>query len=387
MGRRATGTVEVRETSLRLKFRWQGRRVAEKLDLDPTPRNIKAAEKLLEDIQRRIELGVFRYADFFPESAQAEAGGSTFRDLGARWLKTVVGAKSTIASYQTALNFWYGAFGDEGVKDIRQSDIKEAIAEKAAEGISGKTLNNYLVAGRGVFALAVGDKHLTAGDNPMVGVENLSFQSPEPEPLDIEEMNLVADYMAGHYHKAVWAYFEFAFNTGLRPSEQIALDNKHIDWRKWKAKIEAAEVLGEEKGTKTNRIRWIDLNSRAVAALEAMKAFTFMQGPDARIFINPNTMAPWSGSQVQRRLYWRPALRGCGLAERDFYQTRHTYATINLMGGVNVAYISKQLGHAKVAMTLNRYARWIEGADKGAEASKMDALFSGKVPEKSHKEG
>jgi integrase len=376
MGRRATGSVEARETSIRIKFSWQGRRVAEKLDLAPTAPNLRAAQKTLDEILRRIASGTFHYVDFFPESAKAEAAdGSTWGEVSDRWVSTLTGAKSTIESYKTGVNFWKSQFGEKPIAALVLSDLKRAVATLDKQ-VAAKTVNNYLVPLRSVFDLAVGDNQIAKDANHAEALENLKRQTPEPDPLDPDEMNAVLAYMAERYPAAALGWYEFAFCSGLRPSEQVALTNGHIDWRRRKAKIETATVLGEDKDTKTHQVRYVDLSARAIEALERMKPFTFMLGSEARIFINPNTGAPWSGNQVQRRLYWTPALRALGLRQRDAYQTRHTYATVSLMGGVNIAYIAKQLGHTKVTTTLNTYARWIEDADKGREAAKLDALFA-----------
>jgi integrase len=95
---------------------------------------------------------------------------------------------------------------------------------------------------------------------------------------------------------------------------------------------------------------------------------------------HPNTGARWPDEQVQRRRYWTPALKALGLRQRDAYQTRHTFASLALMGGINIGYLAGQLGHAKITTTLNTYARWIDGADKGAEAKKLDAILSNNRP-------
>jgi len=70
-----------------------------------------------------------------------------------------------------------------------------------------------------------------------------------------------------------------------------------------------------------------------------------------------------------------PTLKAVGLRHRDCYQTRHTFATTALMAGVNPAYIARQLGHTNMGMLLKHYARWIDGADKGREATLVNKLF------------
>jgi integrase len=144
--------------------------------------------------------------------------------------------------------------------------------------------------------------------------------------------------------------------------------------------VQRARVDWEEKGTKTNRVRDVALSESALAALGRQKAHTFMKGSDAPVFSNPLTGLPWPDEQRQRRMYWTPTLRNVRLRHRDAYQTRHTFATTLLMGGVNPAWIAKQLGHANTGMLFKVYARWIDGADKGAEAAKADAILSRNRP-------
>ena len=64
------------------------------------------------------------------------------------------------------------------------------------------------------------------------------------------------------------------------------------------------------------------------------------------------------------------------MRERNFYQTRHTYATLNLMAGANPMWVAKQLGHATMQMVLTVYSKWIDGADKSQERGKIDAMFA-----------
>ena len=66
-----------------------------------------------------------------------------------------------------------------------------------------------------------------------------------------------------------------------------------------------------------------------------------------------------------------------GIRYRSPYQTRHTYATIALMNGVNPAYISRQLGHKNAKMLFEVYAKWIDRADRGREKAKIEAALRG----------
>lgn len=380
MGRRATGTVEPRASSIRLKFTHLGKRQVETLDLPPTPANIKAAERLLARIVASIDAGIYRRADYF-EDAKSTGAHLTFREYSSQWLETIVVAKSTLRSYRTALEAsWNPTLGDMVLQQIRHSDTARALASRA-KVVSGKTLNNHLIVLRAVFAAAVADEIIPEKSDPTAKLKNAKHQAAEADPFDPEERDLILARMADRLPEAVWNYYEFAFYTGLRPSEQIVVRWPDIDWRHRTVKIHRAQVDGEEKNTKTSTAREIDLSDNALAALKRQKALTFMIDQEGVVFRNPNTGRPWAGEQVQRKRYFKPTLRALGIRERDAYQTRHTFATVLLMGGINPAYIAKQLGHATTAMVHKVYAKWIARADKGAEAARANAVMSGNRPD------
>jgi len=140
-------------------------------------------------------------------------------------------------------------------------------------------------------------------------------------------------------------------------------------------RIERARVRAVLKGTKTSTVRDVDLTDRMIDLLKRQKAYTFMKGLDASIFENPSSGNPWPDVQDQRKLYFHPTLRRLGLRMRDAYQTRHTYATLALMAGVNPAYIARQLGHANTAMLFKHYSKWIDGADADREKTKLNNVF------------
>jgi len=371
MGRRATGTVEPLKTAIRLKFTWKGARCVETLMIAPTGANMKFARNLLSRIQGAITAGNYSRSDFFDTAGEPES--ERFADVADRWLKSKTGAKSTLACYGWSVDFWKAALPDKPIDKIRHSDITTAIKDKSAT-VSGKTLNNHLIVVRGVFRFAKADRLIV--HNPTDEIEQQKHQSPPPDPFSTEERDSILLHMSGKYPDAVWNYFKFAFFTGLRPSEMIALRWGDVDWKARTVRVQRARVMWEDKATKTNTVRDVDLSDPAMEALKRQKAHTFMKGEDHAIFCNPLSGRPWADDQRQRRAYFQPTLKHLGIRQRDAYNTRHTFATAALMGGVNPAYIAKQLGHANTGMLFRHYSKWIEGADKGAEAAKLNAVMS-----------
>ncbi|WP_226998695.1 Arm DNA-binding domain-containing protein [Tardibacter chloracetimidivorans] len=377
MGRGRPGTgVEPLKSCIRVGFTYQGKRCRETLALQPTPANIKATERLMAKVQREIELGVFDYARTFPSSGSAVTNGfSTYAD---GWLAGLTVEKSTRSDYEGALrNVWKPAFGERDITSIKHSEIKKAVAD-LAERVTAKSVNNQLIPLRQIFATAVDDEIMER--SPVLNIKNLKVQKPVPDPFEREEMEAIVAFIADRYDEHILNWYEFAFGTGLRPSEQIAVRWGDVDWRRKTIRVERARVRAVLKGTKTSSIRDVDLTDRMIAVLKRQKAHSFMKGMDAPIFLNPVTGNAWPDVQDQRKLYFHPALRALGIRSRDAYQTRHTYATLALMGGVNPAYIARQMGHTNTAMLFKHYSKWIDGADAGREAGKLNTLFAHNFP-------
>lgn len=64
------------------------------------------------------------------------------------------------------------------------------------------------------------------------------------------------------------------------------------------------------------------------------------------------------------------------IRERRQYDTRHTYATMCLMAGMNPAFIANQLGHS-VQMLLSTYAKWLNSTSDWAELQKLESQQNG----------
>lgn len=380
MGREGSG-VEPRLKSIRVNFTLNGEWQRVRLALPPTPANLRHAEKLVLQVRRAIDRGTFEWADYFPDAPQAKTvrAANTFGEWCALWLETKGrNAQKTRDQYRNALEVWKGLLGaDTQIERITHATVAAKVG--GTPWASAKLLNNYLITLRGVFALAGRDIKL---NNPMDGIENSKHQAVPPDPLSTVEMEQILTSMRKHYDVRAWAYFEFAFMTGLRPEELIELRWGDVDWASEMVRVQRARTGGEVKVLKTHSIRDVDLVQRAMTALELMKPWTQLGSEDKvdqelgrRIFQSPVTERAWHDERSQRDTYWRPTLRRLGIRWRRPYQTRHTYAANNLSAQVNPTYIARQMGHTNARMLFTVYGKWIDGADRGREKAKMEAML------------
>lgn len=142
--------------------------------------------------------------------------------------------------------------------------------------------------------------------------------------------------------------------------------------------VDRVNVYGEEQGsTKTMSARKVRLNSEAVTALERQKTITFDEG--GKVFNDPRSGAPWKYHDITDSNYWSSTLKRLGLRHRRPYNTRHTYATLALMAGVNPAYMARQMGHS-LEVFFKVYADWIDGDGDDREIAKLEDAIQKTIP-------
>ncbi|NYT78628.1 site-specific integrase [Alcaligenaceae bacterium] len=293
-----------------------------------------------------------------------------FKNIATDWL-TLIGANvvfTTLGEYERSLGrYFIPQFGSRPIDSITYEELSLYLAKLP---VCGKTFNNVMTPLRGVFAYAKRSGKIL--EDITEHIDWRKHQAPGPDPLEPGEVLRVIDYLRATQHPTWHNYFEVAMFTGIRPSEQIALRWPAVDFRREQLCIRAARVRSREKDTKTHRIRYVDLQSRAAQALIRQRELTHTL--TGHIFINPCTGRFFASSATAMDV-WREALRETGIRPRSARQTRHTYATLCLHAGMNPAYVSRQMGHTNAKMFFETYSRWLDGHANDREKAKMDAFL------------
>ncbi|MYZ44183.1 tyrosine-type recombinase/integrase [Schauerella aestuarii] len=369
-----------RETSILVSFHWKGKRYRERVALAPTVANQRAAYRMRDEILVSIRIDKFTWDDFasyFPDSPRVKSGVAaakpTFKAIAERWLVLAAPelAKTTYREYENVLKrYFFPLFGHRAIADIAYEDLAVYMAGLNVK--SAKTFNNIMTPVRRVFDYAIKTKRVQVDITREI--DSRRGQKPPPDPLDLTEMDMVLDRIRERYDPQWLNYFEFAFFTGCRPSELIALKWESVDFRRQQVRIEAARVRSIDKDTKTHTARDIDLQSRARDALLRQKAHTFLA--DGHVFTNPVTGERLMDTSPAVRTVWRPTLKAIGIRNRDARQTRHTFATMCLHANMNPGYISRQMGHTNARMFFEVYSKWVDADASDRERLKLDALFT-----------
>jgi integrase len=268
------------------------------------------------------------------------------------------------------------ALGARRIRDLARGDLKALLSAKK-DTHKPNTVKLMLAAIRVVLTAAIDDGLITAnvaaglGRSLKLGVR-AKARSEAIKALDRRQRDLLlatAARVTTAQHARLWEVHALA---GLRPGELYALEPGDLDLDAATARIsrtlaDDGDVTGTPKG---NRERTIDLSTRAVALLRAQlaaaKADKLRHGwpaLPATVFYAPDGSA--LDPRAVRDAFAR-TVKAAGLS-RTFtpHSLRHTFASLLLVAGVDVYYVSRMLGHSTIAETVDTYGRWLPANRKG----------------------
>lgn len=320
----------------------------------------KEAQQKLRELMRSVDRGRYR-----------ETAPITFNDFAARHLAEYAEVKlkrgdmkeSTLDSYRSMLTTHLRSFfGGMRLSAISPAVVRHFAAEKAEAlgrgDLKPKTYNNMLTFLNGMLAWGVKVGYLAL--NPAAEEERARVERHEMAFLSPEEIRL----LLGHARELNATLFLLAVFTGLRRGELLALQWGDVDWNRGKLRVRRTLYKGQFKRPKTAySVRDVDVSQRT---LEALRLYQVMYPPLASdlIFRTAQDRPLDPNNMVKRQFF--PTLARAGMRQVRFHDLCHTYATLLVNQGANIKYISKQMGHASVQITLDRYGHLLP--DTGTEA-------------------
>ena len=275
---------------IQFDFEVEGTRYRPTLKRVPSEANLRRACKQLIEIKKRIEKGTFKFEEEFPDYRFKHALPAAPIDGKADEICNEVFDKflahcehrvsmddmalSTLNGYRDILDrVFRPEIGPEKFEGVVYSRLAEIVAD-GIRGVKKKTYNNITSAVRTAFKFGYNDR--PGQFNPALALASFRINSKDRlkvDPFTIDEAESII--AASHRLHGEWYgnYEEFRFFTGLRQSEQFALQLSDCDLKERKLSITKAIVEGREKNRpKTNQDREFSLCGRAAQVLRAQLA-------------------------------------------------------------------------------------------------------------------
>jgi integrase len=332
----------------------------------------KQAERYLTDVVKKVQDGAY-----------VEIKPTTFKAFAERWLEGLGNVKpSTRRAYVSIVTHQFvPAFGDQFLMALGVDDVNAWL--RAREGrLRVKTLRNHL----GLLHKILDD----AREGGYLAVNRLhqsrALQRPkaireddegEVEVLEPAEVHHLLDAVPPEYYPIFLA----AVCTGMRPGELLGVQWGDLDEASRQIHVRRTVWRGGFYVPKTKRSkRKIDVGDQLLGVLARWRRERYGEAappPDALIFPGGDG-GPLDLDAVRKRV-WGPALAKAGLRHVRIYSLRHTFASMLISQGENIKYISTQLGHASVQITLDRYGHLFPD-EKRTAASRLEAQLAAAVP-------
>ncbi len=389
------GSVFSRDGKLWVDFRYHGERVREPAGLPDTKGNRQTVRKQLDLITAEIENKVFEFAKRFPHSkkkafftelegktVRKEPGNVLFGNYVKRWLEAMEPGMSTSQTrdYKSTLNYHLLPF----FKKIPFSDFNPVLMKKFVahlrqkktrygKPISAKRIQNIMIPLRVIVKDALDEYGWVELGDPFTRLKLPRPGKYRVQPFNFQEWETLFHLVPAWYKP----YFAFAVQTGLRPSEQVAL--------KWNAiddefiHIELSRVRNEEKtDLKTHE------SQRRIKLRPTLRKILSEQRELTRDLQSPYVFVNSFGRPILQdklRELWARVMEKSGLPYRRMYETRHTFASWALALGETPEWVARTLGHVDTSMVYRTYGRYIPNLTK-LDGSALESKFSGAETQK-----
>lgn len=298
--------------------------------------------------------------------------------------KTVTMSENSRASFQSALNTWvYPAIGEKKLPDVSPADLSALLLDIQAQGRSHSTAVKVYTVLHTMFKMAYLSDVIPR--NPMDKVARPvprkdEIRATEAQALTVEELQTVMEALEAEPLK--WrALVHLLIDTGVRRGECCGLKWEDIDLESQVVTIRRNLCYTPARGVyvdtpKNGRTREVDIGPETAALLEALRA----QSLGEYVFTQENSAEPMHPQSPTR--YLKKLSAKCGVPDLHPHKLRHTFASVAITAGADVASVSEALGHSDKAVTLRMYTHAdAESRKRAAQIFREAIKKAGETPQ------
>lgn len=275
--------------------------------------------------------------------------------------KSVTMSENGRASYQSCLDKKvYPVLGDVKMPEITPAQITALLLDIQATGKAHATVIKVYTVLHSLFKMAyMGDM---IDRDPMDKVERPKPRKGEtkaeaPAAYTAEEVCKLLDAMDTEPLK--WrALVHLLIDTGIRRGECCALKWENIDFKSGEIIIAGNLCYTSSKGIyidspKSGHKRTVYAGEDTIALLRHLRAEQATKALSAFVFTKEGSSEPMHPQSPTR--YLKKLSDRCGLVDLHPHKLRHTFASVAITNGADVASVSEALGHSDKAVTLRMY--------------------------------
>lgn len=275
---------------------------------------------------------------------------------------------SAIRAYRQSLRLRIlDDLGDRQFSQVTRGDLQRLVDRLVADGLAPSTVQCALLPLRAMYKRAISLDELIV--NPTTGLRLPAIRGGRDHIVTPEQAAKLIEALPTAHDRALWGT---ALYAGLRRGELLGLMWEDIDISAGQIHVQRSWDIseGHDVGPKSAvGRRTVPIASRLKALLAAYR----LASPRASGHVFGTT---GTGVAAIRHITKRAddAWKAAKLERITLHTARHTYASLMIAAGVNAKALSTYMGHANIAITLDRYGHLMPGNEAEA-ATLLDAYL------------
>ena len=294
--------------------------------------------------------------------------------------KSVTMSENSRASFQSYLNNRiYPALGDIRMQEITPTHIMQFLLTLQQEGLAHATVEKNYVILNLIFKMAFCSDLIKS--NPMDKVPHPKRRKSEARRSEIEaytadELIYILNCLSQEPLK--WrALVTLLAVTGIRRGECCGLQWEYVDFRHNEITIARTINYTSDKGIyedtpKNGKARTIPVDAAAMELLKQWRQEQSQHAISRYVFTQEDSAEPMHPQSPEH--YLKKFARKYGIKDLHPHKLRHTFASVAITNGADIASISEILGHCDKSVTLKMYTHADKESMKRAGNVFLDAL-------------
>lgn len=347
----------------------------------------RALAKEMADFERRCHEGeVTSRAEKKESDLQQKREAAKIQTLKRYCEEVFMPAKAVTMSengrcvYQGNLDHWiYPPLGELKMPDITPANISALLLSMQSQGKAHATCVKVYTILHSLFKMAYMSDVVPI--NPMDKVERPKpckneLKEKDVEAYTIEEVQQI--FAALENEPLKWrALLRLLIDTGIRRGECCGLRWQDVDFKANTITISGNLCYTPQKGIyldtpKSGKVRTIDVDPEVMALLRELRQEQANHAISTYVFAQPNSPEPMHPQSPAR--YMQKFSKKYGVPNLHPHKLRHTFASIAITNGADVASVSEKLGHSDKAVTLRMYTHADQESMKRASQIFRNAL-------------
>ena len=255
--------------------------------------------------------------------------------------------------------------------DITSAQLSALLLSLQSEGKKHSSVVKLHAILHSLFKLAYMTE--TIERNPMDKVER-----PRPRKDECKKQEIEA-YTADELRRILYcleseplkwqAYVRLLIDTGIRRGEACGLQWKYVDFQNHKITIAANLCYTGSKGTyldtpKNGKSRTIDVDPSVIELFRQLRQEQAFRAISPFVFSQDSCPSPMHPQSPSR--YFQKFSKRYNIPDFHPHKLRHSFASVAITNGADIASVSEMLGHSDKAVTLRMYTHADEESMKRA---------------------